>query len=85
MSIHNVGPEWPAPNAALLEIEQASVMQGEQLALDRLTLRIAAGQHTAILGPNGSGKSTLVKLVARQLYPLAHSDGRISSPYRSDS
>ena len=75
MSIDTVSHELPAPDAALLEIDQASVMQGEQLALDRLPLRIAAGQHTAILGPNGSGKSTLVKLVARQLYPLAHRDG----------
>ena len=63
------------PDVALLEIDQASVMQGDRLVLDRLSLRIAARQHTAILGANGSGKSTLVKLVARQLYPLACSDG----------
>lgn len=65
----------PDVGAALLDIDRASVMQGDQLVLDRLTLRIAAGQHTAILGPNGSGKSSLVKLVARQLYPLVHGDG----------
>jgi iron complex transport system ATP-binding protein len=59
----------------LLDIRQASVMQGERLVLDRLSLGIADGQHTAILGPNGSGKSTLVKLIARQLYPLAPRDG----------
>jgi iron complex transport system ATP-binding protein len=58
-------------DAALLEIDRASVMQGDRLVLDRFSLRIAAGEHTAILGPNGSGKSTLVKLIARQLYPLA--------------
>ena len=59
----------------LLTIDQASVMQGDRLVLDRLSLCIADGQHTAILGPNGSGKSTLVKLIARQLYPLAKRDG----------
>jgi iron complex transport system ATP-binding protein len=59
----------------LLAIHQASVMQGDRLVLDRLSLSIADGQHTAILGPNGSGKSTLVKLIARQLYPLAPRDG----------
>ena len=62
-------------DAALLEIDQASVMQGERLVLDRVSLHIAAHQHTAVLGANGSGKSTLVKVIARQLYPLARGDG----------
>ncbi len=39
--------------------------------LDRLTLSIPVGQHTAILGPNGAGKSTLIKLLTLQQYPLA--------------
>ena len=61
--------------ADVLNINAASVMRGNQLVLDQLNLRVANGQHTAILGPNGSGKSTLVKLIARQLYPLARNDG----------
>jgi iron complex transport system ATP-binding protein len=60
---------------ALLEIRGASVMRGDSLILDGLDLRVAPGQHTAILGPNGSGKSTLVKLISRQLYPLARPGG----------
>lgn len=75
MGIDTATTEMPAADDALLEVDRASVMQGDHLALDRLTVRVAAGQHTAILGPNGSGKSTLVKLVTRQLYPLVHSDG----------
>lgn len=65
-----------APDPPLLDIDEASVMRGERAILDRLSLRVAPGQHTAILGPNGSGKSTLVKLIARQIYPLARDDGR---------
>lgn len=65
-------------DAPVLELDGASVRHGERLILDDLSLRVAAGQHTAILGANGSGKSTLVKLVARQLYPLARRDGRTS-------
>lgn len=61
-------------NAPLLDIDDASVVRGDRRVLDRLSLRIDAGQHTVILGPNGSGKSTLVKLVARQLHPLARKD-----------
>lgn len=60
----------------LLEIDDATVMRDTHVALDHLSLTLAAGQHTAILGANGSGKSTLVQLVARQLYPLAARDGR---------
>jgi iron complex transport system ATP-binding protein len=59
----------------LLEICEASVLRGERLILDQLSLRLAIGQHTAILGANGSGKSTLIRLISRQLYPLARKDG----------
>lgn len=60
----------------LLEIDEASVRRGERLLLDRLSLRVPIGRHTAILGPNGSGKSTLVRMVAREVYPSAQDGGR---------
>ena len=50
-------------DAPLLEIDQASVMRGDRLILDRFSLRIASGEHTAILGANGAGKSTLVRAI----------------------
>lgn len=56
---------------SLLTIRDASVVRGKRHLLNGLSLTLKAGQHTAILGPNGSGKSTLVKLITRQLYPLA--------------
>ncbi len=65
-------------SAPLLEIDRASVMRGDRLILDGFSLRIDAGEHTAILGANGAGKSTLVRLVARELYPLARGDGGAS-------
>ena len=64
----------------LIEIDAATVVRGNHPALDRLSLRIEAGRHAAILGANGSGKSTLVQLIARQLYSLAPGHGR--SPVR---
>jgi iron complex transport system ATP-binding protein len=60
-----------APLPPLIELDRASVVRGQVKVLDRLSLRIDQGDHTAILGPNGCGKSTLIKLITRELYPLA--------------
>lgn len=65
-----------SPPPPLIELDAASVLRGDRRALDTVSLRLPQGRHTAILGPNGSGKSTFLQLVTRQLYPLAHDDGR---------
>ena len=65
--------------APLVELRDATVVLGGARVLDRLTLTIRLGEHTAILGPNGAGKSTLVKLLTLQQYPLANGD---ESPIR---
>ncbi|AKC86863.1 ABC transporter ATP-binding protein [Pseudoxanthomonas suwonensis] len=68
----------PAADAArppLIELDRASVTRGQVRVLHELSLRIDQGQHTAILGANGCGKSTLIKLITRELYPLARSSG----------
>ncbi|MGB7846129.1 MAG: ATP-binding cassette domain-containing protein [Candidatus Acidiferrum sp.] len=60
--------------APLLEMKNISVVRGENLALDRLSLRIDVGEHVCILGPNGCGKSTLIRTITRENYPLARED-----------
>ena len=55
----------------LIELDRATVVRGDAAVLQSLSLRIVAGQHTAVLGPNGSGKSSFIKLINRELYPLA--------------
>ena len=64
-------------DSPLLEIEDASVVRDDTLILDRLSLRVMEGQHTAVLGPNGAGKSTLIAMVFRELYPLDGGQVRI--------
>lgn len=58
-------------SASLLELDHASVKRGDRVVLDDVSLRVNLGEHTAVLGPNGCGKSTFVKLITRELYPLA--------------
>jgi iron complex transport system ATP-binding protein len=64
------GPEL-GPKPPLLDFQHVSVMRGDKIVLDDITLRIQAGEHAAILGPNGCGKSTLIKTITRECYPLA--------------
>ena len=64
----------------VLELVGATVVKGDRPVLDRLTLTIRAGEHTAIVGPNGAGKSVLVRLLALEDRALLSADGR--SPVR---
>jgi iron complex transport system ATP-binding protein len=62
---------------ALIEFLHVSVMRGQTLALDDVTLRIGLGEHIAILGPNGCGKSTLIKTITRDCYPLLREESSV--------
>ena len=59
---------------AFIEIEHLSHVyhagaEGEQTALDDLSLSIERGEFVAVLGSNGSGKSTLAKHLTALLLP----------------
>ena len=57
-------------NPALIEFERITVIRGNTVALDDVSLKIGLGEHVAILGPNGCGKSTLIKAITRECYPI---------------
>ena len=56
---------------ALLETAGVRKAYGEFVALDDVTLSIAAGELVSIVGPNGAGKTTLVNVLTGLTRPTA--------------
>ena len=54
----------------IIDFEHVYVARGPRIVLHDISLRIAAGEHVAVLGPNGCGKSTLLKAMTCEIYPL---------------
>lgn len=55
---------------ALIEFEHVTIMRSTVAAVKDVSLKIAVGEHVAILGPNGCGKSTLVKAMSKECHPV---------------
>ncbi|MFT3802980.1 MAG: ABC transporter ATP-binding protein [Burkholderiaceae bacterium] len=51
----------------LLEMEGVSAAYGKAIALEDVSLNVAAGELVVVLGPNGAGKSTLLKVISGSL------------------
>lgn len=51
-------------------MRNVDVARGQKTVLQDVNLRIASGEHIAILGPNGCGKSTLIKAMTCECYPI---------------
>jgi iron complex transport system ATP-binding protein len=57
------------PDVPVLDLRDVTYLADNRVILDRITWRIAPGEHWAILGPNGAGKTTLLKLACGYIWP----------------
>ena len=57
--------------SALIETAGLGKAYGEFVALDNVSLSVAAGELVSIVGPNGAGKTTLVNVLTGLLKPTA--------------
>ena len=55
----------------MLIVESVTKRYGETLAVDGVSLRVAAGEVYALLGANGAGKSTLIRMMTGLAEPDA--------------
>src|SRR5438132_7676269 len=55
----------------MIELNEVTKKYGTRTAVDRLSLKIEAGELFAFLGPNGAGKTTTIKLMSGLLFPSA--------------
>ena len=57
--------------APLLEVEDLVVKYGPAVALDGVSLSLAAGERVALIGPNGAGKTSLLNGISGLVKPAA--------------
>lgn len=62
-------------SAPLLEIRNLTKVFGKTVAVDNVSLSVAAGEIYGLIGPNGAGKTTTIKMITSLLTPTT---GRVT-------
>ncbi len=60
-------------DSAAVVVNDLTKVYGDLTALDRLTLRLEAGQILGLIGPNGAGKTTAIKILVGLARPTSGS------------
>ena len=67
-------PASPGAAAPVAELEEVTMRWGKKPpVLDRVGLRLQAGERLVVVGPSGAGKSTILRLLAGLLLPSSGS------------
>jgi ABC-2 type transport system ATP-binding protein len=61
----------------MIELHDFTKLYGEFKAVDRLNLRIEAGELFGFIGPNGAGKSTTIRFLTT-LLKATHGEGKVN-------
>lgn len=72
---------------AIIEISQVSHAYGSVRVLERINLKVRAGEFIAIVGPSGCGKTTLLNLISGYESPdegSVYRRGKLSMIYQKD-
>jgi ABC-2 type transport system ATP-binding protein len=64
-----------APAGPVIDVVNMSKSYGDVLAVDRVSLRVEAGEIYALLGLNGAGKTTLIRVLLGMVRPAG---GRVA-------
>jgi osmoprotectant transport system ATP-binding protein len=55
----------------VIELRELTRLYGDAVAVDRLSLQVAAGETLVLLGGSGSGKTTTLKMINRLIEPTS--------------
>src|SRR5574340_451964 len=63
--------KWSITVMTMIELVHLTKRYGTTLAVDDLSLRVAAGEIFGFLGPNGAGKTTTIRMMMGLMQPTA--------------
>ena len=65
MTVQPAAPSRPVggPNSVAVLCSGLTYRFGQHVAVDRVSLRISAGETFGLLGPNGAGKTTTIRML----------------------
>ncbi len=80
-------PQSSSTDSPLIELRDVSCGYGDRVILEQVNLQVPRGKVLALIGTSGGGKTTVLRLLGRQIRPIAGQvlfDGQDLSTLKSD-